>query len=153
MKKLITESIDPRRLLVEVAEALDKLRIPYVVTGGMAVFVWARPRFTADIDIVIRLKPQDINKLATTLSKFSEASYIDTHMMERALNRRGEFNFIDGASGIKVDFWVLGDAPYDKSQLQRRVARKILDKEVYFISSEERSDFEQTSLVSARRII
>jgi hypothetical protein len=55
MKKLISETSDPRHLLIEVARALTKLNITYFVTGGMAVFVWGRPRFTADIDIVINL--------------------------------------------------------------------------------------------------
>lgn len=45
-----TEAIDPRHLLVKVVDILHKLNIPYVVTGGMAIFVWGRPRFTADID-------------------------------------------------------------------------------------------------------
>ena len=50
MKKQIFEEGDPRRLLVEVARVLTKLNILYFVTGGMAVFVWGKPRFTADID-------------------------------------------------------------------------------------------------------
>jgi len=50
------ELIDPRQLLVKVAKVLDNLSIPYVVTGGMAVTIWGRVRFTADIDIVIELK-------------------------------------------------------------------------------------------------
>jgi hypothetical protein len=42
----------PRELLIEIAKILDKLKIPYLVTGGIAVLIWGRPRFTADIDII-----------------------------------------------------------------------------------------------------
>lgn len=45
----MTETIDPRDLLVQVAKILDKLKISHIVSGGMAVFVWGRPRFTDDI--------------------------------------------------------------------------------------------------------
>lgn len=135
--KLTTEPIDPRHLLVYVARILDKFNIPYAVTGGMAVFVWGKPRFTADIDIVVQLKLKDIDRLARALASLSEASYIDKEMMLWALERKGEFNFIDGASGIKVDFWTLGNSPFERSQLARRIGRKILGEKVFFVSPED----------------
>ncbi len=46
---------DPRQLLVSITKTLKYLNIPYLVTGGIAVLVWGRPRFTADIDIVVEL--------------------------------------------------------------------------------------------------
>ncbi len=133
----MTEVIDPRRLLISVTKILAKLKIPYVVTGGMAIFVWGRPRFTADVDIVIKLKSDDIDKLAENLEALSEASYIDKNAMEQALMRHSEFNFIDGLTGIKVDFWAVGENQFDKSQLERRVAKNILGQKVFFISPED----------------
>lgn len=133
----MAELIDPRRLLISVAKILARLKIPYLVTGGIAIFVWGRPRFTADVDIVIKLKPDNIDKLAENLEALSEASYIDKNSIEQALTRHGEFNFIDGFTGIKVDFWAIGESQYDKSQLERRVAKNILGQKVYFISPED----------------
>ena len=131
------EEIDPRHLLIKVAEILERLDIPYAVTGGMAVFVWARPRFTADIDIVVLLKPENILVLADVLRNLSEASYIDTNMMRYALERHGEFNFIDGATGVKVDFWALAAGQFEESQLRRRIAKELLGHTVYFVSPED----------------
>src|SRR3989338_2729332 len=68
----VIESIDPRYLLVKVAEVLDELSILYAVTGGTAVYVWGRPRFTADIDIVIQLREKDVECLALALEKLSQ---------------------------------------------------------------------------------
>ena len=133
----MTEIIDPRRLLIGVVKILAKLKIPYLVTGGMAVFVWGRPRFTADVDIVVKLKSNDIDKLAENLEALSEASYIDKDSIKQALMRHGEFNFIDGFTGVKVDFWAIGESQFDKSQLERRVAKNILGQKVYFISPED----------------
>ena len=127
------ELIDPRQLLVKVAKILDGLDIPYVVTGGMAVTIWGRVRFTADIDMVIGLKTNDINTLASELLKLSEFGYVDRDAMREALANQGEFNFIEGDSGIKVDFWVKPDFP----ELNRRVAKDILGQRVYFVSPED----------------
>lgn len=63
------EQIDPRRLLIRITEILERLNLPYLITGGIAVLVWGRPRFTADIDIVVELKHQDIKKLKTALQE------------------------------------------------------------------------------------
>ena len=131
------EEIDPRHLLIRVAQILEQLDIPYAITEGMAVFVWARPRFTADIDIVVLLKQRHIALLAEALRALSEASYVDTVMMRRALERRGEFNFIDGATGVKIDFFVVKGTLFDRSQLNRRVPQHILGHRVYFVSPED----------------
>lgn len=131
------EEADPRHLLIKVAEILEALGIPYAVTGGMAVFVWARPRFTADIDIVILLQPERVARLTEALRGISEAGYIEPEAIEWALARRGEFNFLDGATGVKVDFFVLGSKPFDESQLNRRIPKTVLGRDVYFISPED----------------
>ena len=131
------EEIDPRHLLIRVAQILEQLDIPYAITGGMAVFVWARPRFTADIDIIVLMEQRHVALLAEALQALNEASYIDTAMMRRALERHGEFNFIEGARGVKVDFFVMEGTPFDRSQLDRRMLQHILGHRVYFVSPED----------------
>lgn len=131
------EQGDPRHLLAEVAKILQRLKIPYLVTGGMAVLVWGRPRFTADIDIVVELKSENIDKLTSALSILGKASYIDKNMVKDALKHGGEFNFIHGETGIKVDFWVVKKQEFELSRLTRRIAKNILKQKVYFISPED----------------
>lgn len=131
------ETIDPRQLLVRVANILDQLNIPYLVTGGMAVLVWGRPRFTADIDIIIKLKTNDIDSLASALMEISEFGYVDKDVMQEALSNHGEFNFIDGESGVKVDFWVVNQKAAGVDEFSRGTAKEILGQKVYFISPED----------------
>ncbi len=132
------KQIDPRDLLVDIAKILNRLKIPYIVTGGIAVLIWGRPRFTADIDIVVELKEDDIDNLERGLSKLGKAGYFDTDLMRQALAKRSEFNFIDWTTGVKVDFWILkeNDA-FDASRIKRRVAKKIFGEKVYFSSAED----------------
>ena len=109
----------------------------YAVTGGMAVFVWGSPRFTADIDIVVQLRKEDVERLMVALERLSKISYINKDAMHWALERHGEFNFIDGVSGIKVDFFVLGEGAFERDQLHRRIAREVLGEKVFFVSPED----------------
>lgn len=132
------EIIDPRKVVVEIAQILDKVKIPYFITGGFAVSVWGRPRATFDIDVVVELAELKIKPLAHALLKIYKAGYIDEETARDAVRRRGEFNFIDPLTGLKVDFWVLNQYNVlDNLRLKRRIAKKILGKTIYFISPED----------------
>lgn len=128
---------DPQHLLVKIVDILDELKIDYLVTGGIAVLIWGRPRFTADIDFIIEIEKKDIQPLERALKKLSHACYIDLEMMKEAFSRNGEFNFIDGNSGIKVDFWILKNSAFDKSRLKNKKPKKILGKTIYISSAED----------------
>lgn len=129
--------MEQEELLKKIAGILDKLGISYIVTGGIAVVIWGRPRFTADIDVVIELLPEKLDKLAEELLKIDKEVYVDKRMMQRALERKGEFNFIHPASGLKVDFWILKDDIYSKEQIRRRVKKKIGHTFAFFSSPED----------------
>ncbi|MBN1494972.1 nucleotidyl transferase AbiEii/AbiGii toxin family protein [Candidatus Peregrinibacteria bacterium] len=131
------EQTDPRELLKNIAGIFEKLKLPYSVTGGMAVLIWGRPRFTADIDIVIEIKPSDVKGLVQALMDLSKSGYIDEDIANEIVRRGGEFNFIDGPTGVKVDFWVSDNGEFDLSRLKRRVAKEILGQKIYFVSPED----------------
>lgn len=123
-------------LLTKIAGMCDKLRIPYVITGGIAVSVWGRPRFTADIDIVVELMPKNVDLLAKQLFEIDKDVYISQEAMHEALARKGEFNFIDPNSQLKVDFWVVKDS-FNKQEIKRAITKKIDGKKVNFVSPED----------------
>ncbi|MFH0791886.1 MAG: hypothetical protein V1905_01595 [bacterium] len=123
-------------LLIKIADILEDLKIPYIITGGMAVSVWGRPRYTADIDIVVEMIPQNINLLAKKLLTIDKDAYISEEAMQEALKNKGEFNFIHPQSGLKVDFWVIGDN-FEKQKIKRGIYKKIDNARVCFSSPED----------------
>ena len=131
------EEIDPRHLLKKIAEILEILKIPYAITGGMAIYIWGRPRFTADIDIILELREKDVALFMKALKQIDKAGYVDANAMRRAIERRGEFNFIDNVSGVKVDFWVIGEDEFSRLKLKRRIPKMILGEKAYFLSPED----------------
>lgn len=106
-------------LLKAVVSRLDSAGIPYMVTGSIASSLHGEPRATHDIDIVIGIRAGDIPDL---LEAFPGPEYYlsETAAVE-AVRRRGLFNLIDPREGVKVDFWVLKDDPFDRSRFSRRV--------------------------------
>lgn len=128
---------DPRNLLINITQILNDLKIPYLITGGIAVFIWGRPRFTADIDLIIELFQKDLSNLERALRRLSKSAYVDVDMMGEALRTYGEFNFIDGESGVKVDFWIAKNDEFDQSRFKRRIIKKVFGKSLYLTSPED----------------
>lgn len=104
------------------------------MTGGFAVAVLAKPRFTADIDIVIELVLKNIKPLAEALLAIDKDTYVSEEAMEDALEKKGEFNFIHPQTGLKVDFWV---KRYPFEQFERKIVKKINGQMINFISAED----------------
>ncbi len=127
--------MEQEKLLADIAAILHRLEIPYLITGGVAVVVWGRPRFTADI--VIELAPQKLGRLAHALRKVGKDVYLDERAIQRALKKQGEFNFIHPSSGLKVDFWILTRSAFDRERMRRRVRRRFVGSNIYLSSPED----------------
>lgn len=125
-------------LLAKTAAVLEKLKIPYIVTGGAAVAMWGKPRFTADIDIAVELQEGHIVPLARELrSVLGDTAYIDEEMMRTEQARSGEFNVIHPESGLKVDFFPRARSAFEEQRFARAAVKRIGGQAVRFISPED----------------
>jgi hypothetical protein len=127
----------PEELLKKIASILEELKIPYAVTGGFAVSVWGRPRYTADIDIIVELLEKNIKPLAKKLLEIEKNVYVDEDMIREALLYSSEFNFIEPDFGLKVDFFVKDSTPYNKLKIKRRIKQDIFGQNIFFVSPED----------------
>jgi hypothetical protein len=128
--------MEQTELLKKVAKILEQLEIPYIVTGGVAVTVWGRSRFTADIDIAVEISLSKSHELVRELRKINKKMYVSEVAVREAVARNKEFNLIH-PDGLKVDFWILGNDIYSYSRLKRRRVEKAWDQKISFISPED----------------
>ena len=127
---------DPIRVLLQVAELLDRIGTPYLLGGSLASSMLGEPRSTVDIDIAIVLRSADVPVLVAGLgSEF----YVDEGAVLDAVERRTSFNAFHQPTVLKVDFFVLGDAPFDRAQLEGRRRSPALEGSgrCVFVSSPE----------------
>ena len=105
-------------LLEHVIAALERIRLPYMVTGSIASSAQGEPRATHDIDIVVSIPPPAIRSL---LAEFPPSDfYLDEQAIRDAIEAGDMFNLVDLNTAEKVDFWVLTDTPFDQSRFARR---------------------------------
>lgn len=121
-------------VLLRSINVLEELGIPYMLTGALAVNFYGRPRMTHDIDVVVQVRGEHI---AGIVGRFAPDFYIAQEGIEDALVHKTMFNAIHHDTGMKVDFWQLGDEAYDRERFERRVAREVFDRRMFLPTAED----------------
>ena len=55
------------KLLAEITQMLESLKIPYLLTGSLAYNIYAVPRATREIDLIVEIKPMEIKAFLQTI--------------------------------------------------------------------------------------
>lgn len=112
---------------------MDKNNFLYMISGSIALNIYAIPRMTRDIDIVIELSLERIDEFILLFPN----SYLNKSTIEEEVKRKGLFNIIDHESGFKLDFIPRKDTDYFRQAFSRRKRIKELDTDLWVISLED----------------
>jgi Uncharacterised nucleotidyltransferase len=123
-------------VLTRTADALEALGIPYMLTGGFALFFHAEPRLTNDIDIVIALLDDQVDAVID-LYPSAQGWYTSRDAAHEAVQRKGMFNVIHSASGVKIDFVTLKQNEFERQKFARRVRHTKGDQSIWIITPED----------------
>ncbi len=112
---------------------LNRARIDYVVTGGLAVIVYGHPRLTLDVDLVIRLG-------SGAAERFTELWPADAYYcppaevveQERQRSALGHFNVIHSETAMRADVYLAGEDPFHAWALSDHVTREVEGEIVRF---------------------
>ncbi|MEK7664882.1 MAG: nucleotidyltransferase [Patescibacteria group bacterium] len=127
--------IDLIDILQLVVKRLKILKIPYVVTGGVAVSFWGAPRSTHDIDIIIEI---DSSKTDKIIKLFEKEFYVSREGIESMLEHNISFNIIHNESGLKIDFWPIDKNDAHKiAEFKRAISKNIFGEKILMIAPED----------------
>ncbi len=108
--------LEQNRAFGGVIDILEACGIEYVIWGGVAVALYGEPRFTQDMDVVLRLSFDQVKTLARLLQE--DGYYISVESIQEA--RGSYFNAIHIETGIKVDFCIAGRDPVYRWAFEHR---------------------------------
>lgn len=128
--------MEQSELLRHLVATLERLGVPYLVTGSVATIFYGEPRLTNDIDVVVALPP---GRIAEFCRAFPPPDYyLSEDDVRVAVAQRGQFNIIHPTSGLKVDVLIPHDSAFDRSRFGRRHRVKpAADYEASFASPED----------------
>src|SRR5262249_48167222 len=100
---------------------LERLGIPYFVTGSMAGILYGEPRLTHDVDIVVALASRDVERFidAFPLDEFY-CPPEEVLALEVRRGQRGHCNLIHHDSGFKADIYIAFDELHRWALAHRR---------------------------------
>jgi hypothetical protein len=104
-------------LLDRLVSALERLQIPYLITGSVAAMAYGEPRLTNDIDVVVDINESHVGGL---LAQFpADEFYLSDEAIRDALVRKSQFNIIHPGSGLKIDVMVQQGTAFERSRFGR----------------------------------
>jgi hypothetical protein len=127
----MSEELDVLAIVVTRVEAAG---IEYMITGAFALAVYATPRMTRDIDVLIDCTSDQAAQLATS---FQADSYASEDAAREAVATGTMFNVIHNSTLMKVDFMVRQPGVYTDEQFARRRRVDVAGLSVPFISPED----------------
>src|ERR1019366_2548349 len=121
-------------LLVQLSEALNKNKIPYMVIGGQAVLIYGEPRFTKDIDITLGVGVERLEQVLKLVdsNRWKVLPPSPAEFVQKTMVLPCE----DPASGVRLDL-VFSFSPYERQAMDRVRRISFLGKEVCFASRED----------------
>src|SRR5277367_685006 len=96
----LTAMASPADALRQVLAALDRMEVGYCIGGSVASSEHGIPRMTMDVDLVVDLKPEQLDEFAALLqSDF----YADAQLIRDSFYRGRAANLIHHETGYKFD--------------------------------------------------
>ncbi len=77
------------KLLAEITQMLESLNIPYMLTESLAYNIYAVPRATRDIDLIVEINTEDIKAF---LQAIEGTYYYSEEAINAEVRRKGMFN-------------------------------------------------------------
>jgi hypothetical protein len=113
----VIEPQEQNDVLGDFTMRLDRLAIEYMVVGSMALVHYAIPRTTVDIDIVVNILPENIEKF---IAEFETDYCIPVRRAREGVRQKGMFNILNQQSVLKIDCVVLKDSEFEKQAFSKR---------------------------------
>ena len=125
---------DQEEVLKDVTRRLEKLGIPYMLTGSMAMICYAMMRMTNDIDLIIEIKTNDAERF---INEFEKDYYISPNRVRDSISLKFMFNILHNEKIVKVDCVVRKDDEFQKLAFSNRKKVQFTDFDIWTINRED----------------
>ena len=125
---------DELAILHHVVARLESAGIPYMITGSIALSVYAEPRMTRDIDVVVALSASDVDRM---VGLFEQEFHLDADRIRTAVRDGRMFNMIHTRTIVKVDCVVRRASPYRLAEFERRRRLNLAGRDVDVVAAED----------------
>lgn len=120
--------------VVVFVDLLERLDVPYVITGSLASNFHGVPRSTRDADIVVDLAGDALDRLAEALP--TELTFDPQAAFETVTGTTRHLVRLLGSVFV-IELFLLSDDPHDRERFARRLRVRALDRLVWVPTVED----------------
>lgn len=120
------------RAVVEIAAALESMKIDYMIVGGIANAVWGEPRATIDVDVTVTVENLDLSATIAGLGRVFKTAVSDPD----AFVRRTRVLPLDTVDGIRIDV-IFALLSFERDAVQRATTVMFGDRGVRVVTAED----------------
>ena len=103
-------------LLIRLAKAFDRARIPYMVIGGQAVLLHGEPRLTRDIDVTLGVDSSELARVRSVTDPIGLHPLVSD--VEAFVRRTNVLPLTDEPTALRVDL-IFSFTPYESEAIGR----------------------------------
>jgi hypothetical protein len=123
---MLEKSLGYDQFVKLVLAALEAADVPYMIGGAVAAWAWGEPRATRDLDVVVQVPVELVNRLSEELTArdmLVPAEIILNHLLDNRADI--PINAIHIHSGYKADIYLLREGDTLRKEAFQR--RKLVD--------------------------
>jgi hypothetical protein len=117
----------------KIVDVLNKLKIPYMLSGSVALGIHIIPRATRDFDFVVYMHYKDVLNFVEEFKGY----YCDSDSIKEAIKHNSMFNIIDNESEFKADFILMKEDDYNIDAFNRREVIEFYGKTFFLVTIED----------------
>jgi hypothetical protein len=125
---------DSVSLAIKLHPIFEELGISYYITGGVAAISYGEPRTTQDLDLVMAISPDVIDRLSDALT---EAGFYVPGIDDVKSGRMRTLQIIEMESISRADLVVAGTDEFERLKFTRRRVIEFEGTALYFASPED----------------
>lgn len=143
---------------LDVIDALEKEKVDYILIGGFAMVLYGMPRATQDLDIFIRMKDKNIEKLQKALfSLFNDKNVFkitDSELKDYSVIRYGaeEGYYIDILSRLGTAF-SFEDLKYEEINIDGHQIKIASIETLYKLKEKTFRAIDKTDLIFLKQLL
>ena len=125
------------QLLKDITNFLSSHKIPYMITGSWSSIYYGRPRASHDIDFVVELPVENIERTMQLFSQLPDTFMVQLDTVKEGIEHKSQFQALHLSTMLKMDFWILTDTEFDKRRFLRRKKIKLFNQSMEMATPED----------------
>ena len=126
---------DEIAVTLEVASIFEAADLDYMLTGSVALNMYATPRMTRDVDFVGAIFLKDAVRIGELFP--AERFYVSEDAVKEAILHQSSFNLIHHKTLIKIDVMVRKREEYRLIEFERRQRVELDGQSLWVVSKED----------------